>query len=48
MPAVTAAIRMAQARLAAKTQRLAAAEERMVGAFYATAEEKRRAWCEGG
>ncbi|KAL4433098.1 hypothetical protein ABPG77_006525 [Micractinium sp. CCAP 211/92] len=33
-----------QARLAAKTQRLAAAEERMVGAFYATAEEKRRAW----
>ncbi|KAL4428254.1 hypothetical protein ABPG75_002343 [Micractinium tetrahymenae] len=33
-----------QARIAAKAQRLAATEERMVGAFYATADEKRRAW----
>lgn len=33
-----------QARLAAKTHRLAAAEERLLTAAYATQEDKRRAW----
>ena len=33
-----------QARIQAKAERQAATEERLVGAFYATAEDRRQAW----
>lgn len=36
-----------QARLAAKAIKQASHEERMIGAFYALPDEKRRGWCAG-